>query len=731
MNSLQLVPICKRLALLIRHEYKVFNLSDSYHNAQDYGEDRSLFIEALKDKGQHIDITLIANQLSASGFEEYVRQANYPVLSFYVSQGRITPVVFHQSDSRSLNAYVYQSDGQEVEVESASELLQKVMLEPDGAIFYAVPISMHPLVSNDDNLMTKVTTPVERLFKLLGADSKDIAYIYFYAIFTALITLALPVGIQAIVELISGGVVFNSIVLLIAFVILSVVISGALQVMQYTIVEILQRRVFVKAAFEFSYRLPRVKAEELFTSYAPELMNRFFDVLTIQKGMPKLLIDVTGSALQILFGLILLAFYHPFFVFFGLALIGTLALILYVTGPKGLKSNLIESKYKYKVVHWLEEIARTLYSFKLAGHTSLPLQKMDVLVNNYLHYRKKHFKILIVQFVNIIGFKTVVTGGLLIIGSWLVVDRQITLGQFVATEIVIILILNAVEKLILSMSTIYDMLTAVEKIANVTDLGLEKNGGIILPPTQFQGMHIGIQNLVYKYPGQTQAALNGLNLDIPASSRMCIAGYSGSGRHTFTRVISGMLSQYSGTITYNSLSLRDLNLSSLRDKVAKNVSEEDIFDGNVLENIGMGRPGISYDDVIWALKSLNLLDYVNALPEGLMTQLVAGGKSLPTSVAVRLILARCVAEKPQLLIISVSLHLLDKREKIQTMEFLTDPANPWTLLCLSNDPVVMSYCDQVAVMQSGKILCQGSYSDLLTDSRFVEILDFPYKKGVA
>ena len=271
---------------------------------------------------------------------------------------------------------------------------------------------------------------------------------------------------------------FNSVILLIALVVIAIVVSGGLQIMQISMVEVMQRRIFAKTAFEFAHRIPRIDAESILKYYAPELINRFFDVLTIQKGLPKLLIDISTAVIQIFFSLILLSFYHPFFVFFGMLLVALLAIIFYITGPKGLQSSIKESKYKYKVVYWLEELARTLSSFKVAGTTQLPMQRVSENVNNYLIHRKVHFGVLIRQFSYIIAFKTFIVGGLLILGTILVIDRQITLGQFVASEIIIVLILAAVEKIIVNLDTIYDMLTAVDKIGHVTDLPLENDGGI-------------------------------------------------------------------------------------------------------------------------------------------------------------------------------------------------------------------------------------------------------------
>jgi len=726
MHAAQFVPIVKRLADIIKHDYQTVNLKDQYQTNHTF-ENPQNFLEHLGERSRLIDISIMQNSLPLKVFQEYVEESYYPILCFISQDERIFPAVIVNVNG-GLEAYLYDETGEETYMQDASQLLQQLRLDSTGLVEFATPFSMHPLVSENDNQLKKVSGPVSRLFNLLGAERKDIVLIYFYAIIVSIISLSLPLGVQSIIEMISGGVIFNSIVLLITFVILGIIIAGALQVMQYFIVEVLQRRIFVKAAFEFSYRIPKVRAEAVFDSYAPELMNRFFDVLTLQKGLPKLLIDLTGAALQIIVGLLLLAFYHPFFVFFGLTLIGALTAIFYFTGPKGLKTSLIESKYKYKVAHWLEEMARTLYSFKLAGPTSLPLKKMDNYVNNYLHYRKKHFRVLMTQFINIIGFKTIVTGGLLIIGSWLVIDRQITLGQFVATEIVIILILAAVEKLITSMSNIYDMLTAVEKIGNVTDIGLEKNGGLSMRYNAKRGMSVKVKDLKYKYPGSGSYSLNGVNLEIAEGERVCIAGFNGSGKNTLAKLLSGFLDTYSGVVTLNSYSLRDIDLSSLRDTIAKNSSHEEIFDGTILENVSMGKGRVGYEDVIWALQNVGLYDMVSAMPNGLQTQLVAGGKVFSESVASKMILARCVAERPQMLILNSVLHELEKPDRLRILNFLVDKQHPWTLTCVSNDPVVMASCDRIILMQDGKVVRQGSYEELQGDELFTEILIYPYKK---
>lgn len=315
-------------------------------------------------------------------------------------------------------------------------------------------------------------SPVQRLIRLLANEKKDIGYIYLYALVTGLISLSLPLGIQAVFNLVSGGIVFSSVYLLIGVVILGVLITGLLLIAQMTLVEVLQQRIFVKAAFEFTYRLPRIQPEAFAGYHPPELMNRFFDVLTIQKGLPKLLIDLTAAAVQIVFGLILLSAYHPVFVGFGLFVVLVILLICWLYGPGGVRTSLAESTYKYKAVGWLEEIASDLPLFRDQRTKDETINKMDELVAGYILHRNRHFGVLKRFFYSAVAFKTVVTGGLLILGTTLVVGRQMSLGQFVAAELIIVLITSSVDKLMSGIDTVFDMLTAVEKIGYVTDLPL-------------------------------------------------------------------------------------------------------------------------------------------------------------------------------------------------------------------------------------------------------------------
>src|SRR5210317_719995 len=253
--------------------------------------------------------------------------------------------------------------------------------------------------------MKNAMSPLQRFINLLQLDKRDIKQIFYYAVFAGLVSLSLPLGIQAIINLIQGAQVTTSWIVLVVLVTLGVAFVGLLQLMQIRIIENLQQKIFTRSSFEFAYRFPKIKMNELRNYYPPELANRFFDTLTIQKSLSKILIDVPTAVLQILFALILLSFYHPFFIIFGLLLLVLIFVVFKFTAKKGLETSLYESKNKYKVAHWIQEIARSVISFKLSGSTNLGINKNDDLVNGYLKARESHFKILMLQFIQMISFK--------------------------------------------------------------------------------------------------------------------------------------------------------------------------------------------------------------------------------------------------------------------------------------------------------------------------------------
>ena len=544
-------------------------------------------------------------------------------------------------------------------------------------------------------------TPWKRFIGLLKLEKKDIFQIFYYAIFGGVVALSLPLGIQAIINLIQGAQISTSWIVLVIVVTFGVIFSGALQLMQLRIIETIQQRIFVRASFELSYRFPKIKMNELRNYYPPELANRFFVFFSIQKGLSKILIDIPTAFLQIIFALILLSFYHPFFIIFGILLLLLIYIVFKFTAQKGLETSLAESKIKYKVAHWIQEIARTVVSFKLSGNTNLAIQKNDDLVDQYLKARESHFKILLLQFSQMIGFKVIVTASLLLIGGALVLNQEMNIGQFVAAEIIILLVIQSVEKLIIGLESFYDVLTSIEKIGQVVDKELESQDGE--KPIFKNGVTLELDEVSYRVENRKKGIINNVSLTLTPTSRILIQGESGAGKSSLLRLISGIIEPTEGNIYINNLSLASLHLNHYRSQLGLSLSDETPFEGSIRDNLVFGNRQIEEAIIFEALDTVGLNQFLKEQPNGLETVLYPEGKQMSYTIAKKMILARAIIKQPKIMILEDPLDQFNLEETQKIIHYLTDAKRPWALIVVSSKKSWRAQCNQTITLEKGEI----------------------------
>jgi len=554
----------------------------------------------------------------------------------------------------------------------------------------------------------KKNNPVIRIMQLVALEKKEITAVYFYAILNGLIQLSLPLGIQAIVGFVLGASMRASLVVLIVLVVAGVLAAGMMQVNQMKIIEKIQQKLFVRYSLAFADHIPKLDLKKTNSYYLPELVNRFFDVPVLQKSLSKLLLDIPTASIQILFGLILLSFYHPAFILFGIVLVFLLWLILYYTGQRGLETSLEKSTYKYKVAAWLEESARVIKSTKLAKANNLHLEKTDDLVSGYLSARNRHFGILLLQYNVLVIFKTIVTAAMLIVGTFLLVNMQINIGQFIAAEIVILLVLNSVEKLIMNLNSVYDTLTAVEKLANLTDKPIETEGTLELPPGE-QGLKLEMKNLSFSYTDETDILKN-ISLRIGPGEKVCITGKDGSGKSTLLRVMAGAYSDFRGSCLVNDVPMNNYTRDSLRQRTGVLLNDQDIFQGTLWENITLGNNDIETSDVIDLLSKTGLQSFYASLPNGFDTILDPTGKRLPKTVVHKILLVRALVGSPSLLLLEDPWMGVDEEHREQIIRLLLNNRNV-TVVVVSNDAGFARMCGQVIRIEN------GSTSTIVNDSK--------------
>lgn len=547
-------------------------------------------------------------------------------------------------------------------------------------------------------------SPAKRFFSLLKLEKKDVYQIFFYAIIAGLISLSLPLGIQAIVNFLQSGRASVSWIILVIGVVTGVAFVGILSLMQLRITENLQQKIFVRSSFEFAYRLPKIKFDDLYQDlYPPEIANRFFDTLTIQKGVSKLLLDYSSALLQICFGIILLSLYHPSFILFGLLLLALLYLIFKFSYTKGLDTSMSESKYKYRAAEWLQEIARNKHSFRKSLNFDYALQKNNTLTNNYLDYREKHFNIIKRQYGQLIIFKVIITAGLLLIGGYLVLSQKMNIGQFVASEIIILLVINSVEKIVLGLEAFYDVLTAVEKIGKVTDMEIEETV-VSDRVALYDRITLEADELSLRFPNTQKDMLKDISLKIEQGEKVILNGTNGSGKSTLIRTLSGILKPTNGTLFINDDTFGKIDINQYRAHIGTIIQGESPFEGTIRENITFNDPAITAQDIRWALDAVKLSSYVKTLPDGLETKIFPEGRQLSSSNAQKILLARSIIRKPAILLYEDSTDRLDADTAEAIIDFICSDKQEWTVIVSSSNPAWKSKSNRCITMEDGKII---------------------------
>lgn len=558
---------------------------------------------------------------------------------------------------------------------------------------------------------TGVRKTVMRTLDVIRLKKGEIYSIYFFACMYGVIQLSIPLGIQMIVNFIQAYTFSTSLWVLIALVLVGVLFSGALQVTQMRIIERINQKIFSRYALEFAYRIPRLDVKAVDDYYLPELVNRFFDTVGVQKGLGKLLIDIPMASIQIIFGIILLSFYSSVFIVFGIILFIILFLIIYFTSKRGIETNNEESNYKYAVAGWLEEMARAFKTFKFSVDANMHLKESDKLVSKYLDARTNHFKVLLTQYWSLIGFKMIITATMLVLGAVLAINNQINIGQFVAAEIVILMIMASVEKFIFSLDVVYDLFTSVDKLNKVLDKPLENTGTIQFPPAE-TGVEVKLKDLSFGFPANPKI-LHNISAHIPAGNKVCIIGSEGAGKSLLLRMLTGAYDDFAGSVLLNNIPINNYNQRSLHQHTGIILNDQDIFHGTVLNNITLGSNDISLQEVTKLASITKFDEFIAHLNDGYNTVLDVAGKRLSKSTIQKILIMRALVHKPRLLLLENPWSALNNDNKVSIQQHILNDLPNTTVIVAANDTSFARKCDQVIIMEHGTIRAMGATNEVL------------------
>lgn len=559
--------------------------------------------------------------------------------------------------------------------------------------------------SNHHDTVEATPSPLSRFFALLRSESRDIIILLLLALISGVLYLATPLAVDAVVNNIAFGgqetVYAQALFTLTIALLIFLLVLGVIRASQHIVMEIIQRRLVMRIAADMSYRLPRVKYSALDDKMKPDLVNRFFDILTVEKSSALLLLEGVNLILGAIVGLVVLAFYHPFLLLFDIVLIGLILLIIFGPGRKAIRTKVAESYKKHELAGWLEQIALYPLLFKSGSGPKMACQRADQLGHEYLEVRKAHFQILLQQIIGFLGLQAFANAALLSIGGYLVLQGELTLGQLVASELIVAGIVASLSSMGKHLEAFYDALGSVDKLGYVVDLPIERQGGqpVLDPATEPKPFEVEFRKMSFDY-GPKRPIIKDLSLVIPAGSRVAVTGPLGSGSTSTLDLLFGLREPTGGQILINGVDLRQWDLREFRSS-ASLLRYKDLVEGTVLENILAGRDDIELGEINAVLDRLNLTDLIAQMDDGLNTCLKAGAWKLSYSSRILLVLARVLVKSPSMLIVDRFLKELDFDLRNKIVDELFDQSRPWTLFLSTWDNALVDRCDMVIELTQG------------------------------
>jgi ABC-type bacteriocin/lantibiotic exporter with double-glycine peptidase domain len=546
---------------------------------------------------------------------------------------------------------------------------------------------------NQPNLFQAMLGHLGLLFRL---EQRILALILSYSLAIGLFSLIVPLTVQELVNTFAFAIQPITIVTLAGIMVTALAFVGAFKTLQYYAVEVLERRVFARMAIAMTQQLPHLR----FQGFKPRFANYFIETVLMQRALSVLLVDLINVIVGGAVGMAILVFYHPYFLLFDALLLAGFAVIFFMLSHGGLRTTLDMSHAKYDALHWIQEISYNLLHVKATDSQPMLMQKTDQLVDKYVECRRARFTVLIRQYLGSVGWQAIAHSGLLATAGWLLAIGQLTLGQLVAAEVVVSGLLINFDGVVKRMGHVFYFLTALTELNVFFSLPKDQDSGALsvpLPDPTIHGIRVTCKDASVVHGGV--ASFEKFDLEIMPGEKIGIYASTAAAKTALARVLAGLETPTSGVIRYNGVDLRHLDLNAVnRCRGFMPDSQLSLFEGTIEDNIVLGRSYVPYSDVRWALRFTELEEEIDALPLGIKTHVRAPGKVLAPTHILRILLARAILARPQILIFDGMIHNMQPTMRETILRRLCSKDEPWSVIFVSNDPSLTSHVDRRIIL---------------------------------
>jgi putative ABC transport system ATP-binding protein len=480
---------------------------------------------------------------------------------------------------------------------------------------------------------------------ILGPEKSFYWLAAIYSIATSVLTLAVPLSVQVLIATVSNTALLQPVVVLALILFALLGLYGALYVVQAHLMDRFERRFFARYTQEIVLRSVHSAVSAGRRMNREELANRFFEIVSVQRNVPTLVLNGSAILMQAIVGIIVVSAYHPAFVVFSVVLVLLAWLIWQIWANRAIHSKVDASKAKFKVARWLEELARVHPSFQSTRTIHYATREAEHLIADYAAAHRTHFGHKLAQTVGYFGLYAVASAALLGVGGWLVIINELTLGQLVAAELIFAAVFASLTRLPGLLDNFYELCAAVDKLGEFLELELEDASDGEDVPTGAASLTLDAAVV----PVADSAAR--FTFKVPGGRKVFVNCEDDEVRDALLAILRRHQPIASGRMQLGPTEIGDLHLHRLREAILV-VDSTEPLERSIAENLGLGDPAVTRTAMREVLDALGLSAAIDRLPNGLDSVLARCGDPLTPEQMLLLRIASALLDRPRLLVVT-------------------------------------------------------------------------------
>lgn len=299
------------------------------------------------------------------------------------------------------------------------------------------------------------------------------------------------------------------------------------------------------------------------------------------------------------------------------------------------------------------------------------------------------------------------------VGAYLVINGAITVGTLAAFVGYLEQLFGPLRRLVSSFTTLTQSFASMDRVFQLMDEDYDIKNGIGAQPIEIKKGQIDLKNVRFKYNDNELEVLHDINLTINKGETVAFVGMSGGGKSTLISLIPRFYDVTSGEILVDGNNVKDFLTGSLRNQIGLVQQDNILFSDTVKENILLGRPDATDDEIVDAAKMANAHDFIMNLPEGYDTEVGERGVKLSGGQKQRLSIARIFLNNPPILILDEATSALDLESEAIIQEALDVLSKDRTTLIVAHRLSTITHADKIVVMENGQIVETGTHQELI------------------